>query len=87
MLDERRSGGPRFRAFQEAFLAHIDRQKAAIARDPRMIERPHYNDYITALAANQKRRWQDYRRRLADSADAVFEELDHQCHHATGAAA
>jgi hypothetical protein len=39
MLDERRNGGPRFRAFEEAFLARIDRQKCAIAHDPVMIER------------------------------------------------
>ena len=73
MLDERRNGGPQLRAFQEAFLARIDRQKAAIARDPRMIERPHFNDFLTALAANQKRRWQDYRIRLSSDPTAAFD--------------
>jgi hypothetical protein len=76
MLDEARPGGPRLRGFQEAFLARIDRQKVAIARDPRMIERPHYNDYLTALAANQKRRWQDYRRRLSGDPGACFDATD-----------
>jgi hypothetical protein len=73
MLDEARPSGPRLRGFQEAFLARIDRQKVAIARDPRMIERPHYNDFLTALAANQKRLWQDYRRRLASDPTAAFD--------------
>ena len=76
MVDERRNGGPRFRAFQEAFLARIDRQKVATARDSRMIERPHYNDYLAVLAANQKRRWQDYRRRLSSDPGACFEATD-----------
>jgi hypothetical protein len=73
MLDERRNGGPRFRAFQEAFLARIDRQKVAIARDPVMVERHRYHAYLTGLAEEQQRLGQDYRRRLSIDPMACFE--------------
>jgi hypothetical protein len=76
MLDERRNSGPRFRAFQEAFLARIDRQKCAIARDPVMIERHRYHDHLAGLVADELRRWQDYRRRWLDDAGACFEATD-----------
>jgi hypothetical protein len=73
MLDERRNGGPRFRAFQEAFLKRIDRQKSAAVRDPVLTERGRYNDLLADLAADQQRLWQDYRRRLAGDATATFD--------------
>jgi hypothetical protein len=73
MLDERRNGGPRFRAFQESFLARIDRQKAAIARDPVMIERGKYHDYLAGLAADEEAKWQDYRLRLTIDPAATFD--------------
>jgi hypothetical protein len=76
MLDEARPGGPRFRAFQEAFLARIDRQKLAVARDPVMIERHRYLAYVNDLAADQQRLWQDYRLRLASDPGACFEATD-----------
>jgi hypothetical protein len=76
VLDERRNGGPRFRAFQKAFLARIDRQKLAVARDPVMVERHRYLAYITGLAEEQQRRWQDYRRRLTSDAGACFDATD-----------
>jgi len=56
MLDEARPGGPRFRAFQEAFLARIDRQKVATVRDATMIERHRYHAYIADLADQERRR-------------------------------
>jgi hypothetical protein len=78
MLDERRNGGPRFRALQEAFLTRIDRQKAPTARDATMIERHRYHACITDLAEEQQRRWQDYRRRLSSDPGARFEATDQQ---------
>jgi hypothetical protein len=66
----------KLRAFQEAFLARIDRQKVAIARDPVMVERLRYQAYITDLATEQQRLWQDYRRRLTSDAGACFEATD-----------
>jgi hypothetical protein len=76
MLDEARPGGPRFRAFQEAFLERIDRQKVATARDATMIERHRYLAYIADLADQERRRWQDYRRRLTIDPAACFEATD-----------
>jgi hypothetical protein len=73
MLDERRDGGPRFRAFQEAFLARIDRQKVATVRDATMIERHRHLAYVNDLAADQEAMWQDYRRRLASDPTATFD--------------
>jgi hypothetical protein len=76
MLDERRNGGPRFRAFQEEFLKRIDRQKVATVRDATMIERHRYLAYEADLAADQERRWQNYRRRLSIDPAATFEATD-----------
>jgi hypothetical protein len=76
MLDEARPGGPRFRASQEAFLARIDRQKVAIARDATMIERHRYHAHAADLTDQERRRWQDYRRRLAIDPAATFEATD-----------
>jgi hypothetical protein len=73
MLDEARPGGPRFRAFQEAFLARIDRQTVATVRDATMIERHRYLAYAADLADQERRRWQDYRRRLAIDPAATFD--------------
>jgi hypothetical protein len=73
MLDERRNGGPRFRALQEEFLKRIDRQKVATVRDATMIERHRYHGYITDLAEDQQRKWQDYRRRLLSDPGATFD--------------
>jgi hypothetical protein len=73
MPDERRNGGPRSRDFQKQFLERIDRQKVATVRDATMIERHRYHAYITDLAAEQERRWQDYRHRLTSDPAATFD--------------
>jgi hypothetical protein len=62
------------RDFQENLLAQIDRRKAAVIADPQMLERPNYDDFLDRSAADQKRRWLDYGRRLMESSDSVFGE-------------
>jgi hypothetical protein len=74
MLDERRDDGPQLRAFQEDLLSRIDRRKAAIAKDPRLIEQHHWTGYLAELSDVQKRAWLDYGGRLMNDADATFGE-------------
>jgi hypothetical protein len=60
---------------QQADLVNkIDRRKAAIATDPRMIERPNYDRYLEGLSAAEERLWLDYSRRLMSDPAAGFGE-------------
>jgi hypothetical protein len=78
MLDEARPGGPQLRSLQEDLLRDIDRRKSAIAKDPRLIEQHYWIKHQDDLAAEQRRLWEDYRRRLRSDPAAAFDATDHR---------
>jgi hypothetical protein len=75
MIDDRREV-PQLRALQADTFQMIDRQRAAIARDPLLREAHHWNAYLDGLAAERENDWRDYARLLADDADTTLQQDD-----------
>ncbi len=72
--DQNRPGGPKFGAVKEELKRSLDRQADTRANHPELgFETWKMDRHFQALNSASEKRWQDFHRRLCESADARFE--------------